>query len=76
MDFAELAGVFVESNQHNHWHPPSDPLPDWKEEGSLLWAVRLVLQDDKADNMIGHFLEISQVSSSASLTFHCHAHRG
>ena len=56
MHFAELAGVFVESNPHNHLYRLSGPQQDWKEEGSLLWAVRLVLQDDTVGNMKGPFL--------------------
>lgn len=56
MHFAELAGVFVESNRHNHYYPQSGPQQDWKVEGSLPWAVHLVLQVDTADNMSDHFL--------------------
>jgi hypothetical protein len=56
MHSAELAGVFVESNPHNHLYPLSGPQQDWKEKESLLWVVRLVLQDDTVGNMKGPFL--------------------
>lgn len=59
MGFAGLVGVFVKSNQHNHWYLPYDPQQDLKGEGCLLEAVRLVLQDDIIDNTMGHFLSIS-----------------
>ena len=59
MHFAGLADVFAPSSHYNHWHPQSGPPQDLWEEGNLLWAVHLVLQDCKADNMKDHYLLIS-----------------
>jgi len=71
---AALAGIFVTSIQRTHCYHPSGPQQGLKERGILLWAVHLASQGGITGNKHDLYFSTSQVTSSISLTFHCHAH--